>query len=239
MYDEMIKSENSDKISLVAFKYGDSLLAAKNAFYGNNSDTQIDISWLFFLINYEHHHILIDVGNGNIEIFTSYGFSMRNFCSPVSLLKEYGLSPEDITEIFVTHTDFDHIGDISIYKNADVYIQENELEKCLYLFVHNRKIITFHASMMALEKFQLLHVGGHTEGSSIIVFQHSGLKYVLGGDACYVNASLELQIPTGRTCNVEQSKAFIRKFNSQDYKVYFSHEPSIVPGDDKYKILVP
>jgi glyoxylase-like metal-dependent hydrolase (beta-lactamase superfamily II) len=239
MYDEMIRSENSDKISLVAFKYGESPLAAQNAFYGNNSDTQIDISWLFFLINYDHHHILVDVGNGNIDAFISYGFSMRNFSSPVSLLKEYGLSPDDITEIFVTHADFDHIGDIALYKNADVYIQENELKNCCNLITQNRKIITFQASIRALKKFQLLCVGGHTEGSSIIVFRHSGMKYVLAGDACYVNASLEQQIPTGRTCNVEQSREFIRQFNSQDFKVYFSHEPSIVPGNGTYKILLP
>lgn len=239
MHNEALGSENPGDISLVAFKYGDSPLSARNAFHGNDSDAKIDMSWLFFLINYGSRHILVDVGNGNIDAFTKYGFKMRNYHTPVSLLKEYGLSPSDITDIFVTHADFDHVGDLAYYPNADVYIQEHELENCRKLVGQNQRIITFQSSMTALEKFQLLCVGGHTEGSSIVLFQYGGLKYVLGGDACYVNTSLEQQIPIGRTGNIEKSREFIQKFNGPDFKVYFSHEPSIVPINYRYKAIIP
>jgi glyoxylase-like metal-dependent hydrolase (beta-lactamase superfamily II) len=216
---------------------GDSPLLVRNAFYGNNSDKEIDMSWLFFLINYENHRILVDVGNGNLDDFIRYGFKMRNFHTPVSILKEYGLSPDDITDIFVTHADFDHIGDIALYKSAVIYIQENELETCRDL-IGNNHIITFSSLITALNQFQLKCVGGHTKGSSIVEFQYGDLKYVLGGDACYVNESLEQRIPTGRTCDIEKSREFIREFRATDVKVYFSHEPSIVNGNVRYQTII-
>ena len=224
-------------ISLVAFKYGDSPLLARNVFYGSNSDQEIDISWLFFLINYKNHHVLVDVGNSDLGIFTKYGFRMRNFHKPISILKEYGLSPDEITDIFVTHADFDHIGDIAFYKNAVIYIQESELETCSSLIGRNH-IITFCSSMTALNYFQLICVGGHTKGSSIVAFQYGEFKYVLGGDACYVNANLEKQIPTGRTCDIEKSREFIRKYSAANAIVYFSHEPSIVQGNVQYRTII-
>ena len=238
MNNKLADNRNFNDVSMIAFKYGNSPISIKNVFYDSNTDGEIDISWLFFLINYEDRHILVDVGNGNIDIFNAYGFKMRNFYMPSALLYKYGLAPDDITDIFITHADFDHIGDMSIYKNADVYIQENELESCHDLMVHNKKIITFSSSITVMNKFLLLCVGGHTKGSSIVQFETGGLKYVLGGDACYVNANLEQQIPTGRTCNIEQSRKFISMYNGPDFRVYFSHEPSIVEEDEQIKEII-
>lgn len=239
MYNKTVKNKKMDEVSLVAFKYGNSPLSANNAFWGADSETEIDIAWLFFLISYKDRRILVDVGNGDINVFIQYGFKMRNFRAPVSLLEEYGLFPDDITDIFVTHADFDHIGDLALYKKANIYIQKNELENGHGLIGYNRRIITFDTSLTVLEKFQLQCIGGHTNGSSIILFQHGELMYVLGGDACYVNASLEQQIPTGRTCDIAKSREFIQKFQNPGFRVLLSHEPSIVKENSVFSVLLP
>ncbi len=41
-------------------------------------------------------------------------------------LEKLGLSPEDVTRVFLTHTDFDHSGGLSAFPNAEVFISEAE-----------------------------------------------------------------------------------------------------------------
>ena len=239
MNDTSEQSKNIEEISLIAFKNGNSPLSANNVFWEGDSEIEIDIAWLFFLIRYKNRNILVDTGNGNIDTFNQYGFKMRNFRTPVSLLEEYGLFPNDITDIFVTHADFDHVGDIALFQKATIYIQKNELENCCDSIGRNQKVISFDTSVTVMDKFQITCVGGHTSGSSIVQFEHDELTYILGGDACYVNVSLEQQIPTGRTWNIAKSRGFIQKFNKPEYKVFLSHEPSIVKENLRFSVILP
>ncbi|MTI70558.1 MAG: MBL fold metallo-hydrolase [Firmicutes bacterium] len=41
-------------------------------------------------------------------------------------LKKLGINPEDISHIFLTHTDYDHVGGINLFKNAEVYLSKDE-----------------------------------------------------------------------------------------------------------------
>jgi hydroxyacylglutathione hydrolase len=39
---------------------------------------------------------------------------------------ELGFKPEDVKHVFLTHTDNDHVGGLSLFKNADVYLSIDE-----------------------------------------------------------------------------------------------------------------
>ncbi len=41
-------------------------------------------------------------------------------------LKRLGLSPEDVTRVFLTHTDYDHTGGLAAFPNAEVFISDAE-----------------------------------------------------------------------------------------------------------------
>ena len=41
-------------------------------------------------------------------------------------LKKLGLSPDKVTRVFLTHTDFDHAGGLAAFPNAEVYISSEE-----------------------------------------------------------------------------------------------------------------
>ena len=43
------------------------------------------------------------------------------------MLAEMGLAPDAITDIFLTHAHFDHMGSIAEFPNAHIYIQKSEL----------------------------------------------------------------------------------------------------------------
>ena len=72
---------------------------------------------------------LIDTGFDNQGYGRELGksYAVENWRGPREALADCGLTPEDVTRIFVTHTHFDHLGGISLFPNATIYIQEKEL----------------------------------------------------------------------------------------------------------------
>lgn len=108
--------------TFVALKYGCTSISSKAVFYGDTADTMLDISMMFYLVEYAGRRILIDTGSGDIDSFQRNGFSFKHFCRPVQLLESYGLAPADINDIILTHSHFDHLGDTECYPNATIYI---------------------------------------------------------------------------------------------------------------------
>ena len=231
--------EGNEPISLVAFKYAVTPFPAQTAFCGDSSGTYITVGWLFYLLQYRGHNILIDTGAGDPAPFRKYGFHLDAFREPVRLLGDYGLKPEDISDVIITHLDFDHIADIHHYTYADIYINSAEMQERGERIENKNKVHTFDTSMRLYDMFTIEHIGGHTVGSSIVTFPHGEREYVLAGDECYVNASLEKGIPTGNSFDPEKSRAFVEKYSRPEYMVWFCHEPSVVEGDTGYRVILP
>jgi len=89
----------------------------------------MDLPFSFILARQDNRNVLIDTGFMQDE--HSSGFS-RNFgiptwISPVRMLSEMNVGPETISDIFITHAHFDHMGSIAEFPNAHIYIQKSEL----------------------------------------------------------------------------------------------------------------
>jgi alanyl-tRNA synthetase len=56
------------------------------------------------------------------------GFEMEDFVGTVAALEEKGYTPEDITDVIITHADHDHIECVKYFQNATIYIQKDEYE---------------------------------------------------------------------------------------------------------------
>lgn len=85
-------------MKIVALKYGESVLGENYIFKGGNKDKCLPISFTIYLIQTESKNILVDVGcDDGAEI------EMSLFKKPIDVLKEYGLLPNDITDVIITH----------------------------------------------------------------------------------------------------------------------------------------
>ena len=89
----------------------------------------IDLPFAFVLARSGKRSILVDCGfmrEGN-GIAVAEKFGIPDWISPVRMLAEMGVQPAEITDIFVSHAHFDHMGSIEKFPNATVHLQKREL----------------------------------------------------------------------------------------------------------------
>ncbi|MCC9043676.1 MBL fold metallo-hydrolase [Myroides sp. M-43] len=85
----------------------------------------VEVSINAYLIQYQDKNILVDTGAG--ELFGS------NAGKLLQTLKQYGLTPDQITDILITHIHLDHVGGLVInnsivYPKAIIHVNEVELD---------------------------------------------------------------------------------------------------------------
>lgn len=83
---------------------------------------RIDLAARALLIIGNGKKILVDVGNGTKytdKLTSIYKFDTSHF-DLVSSLKKHGLTPADITDVFLTHLHFDHAGGSTVVNNREM-----------------------------------------------------------------------------------------------------------------------
>lgn len=218
------------KTEIVALKYGESVLSEDLVIKGGRKEVQIPIAFIIYLVRKGERLILIDAGCDDMP-----GFDTRHFCGSAEALKAYGVDPEKITDLVITHADHDHIGAAERFPNAVIYIQKEEYHRGREYIPQNRKVILFEESYQLDEDMKIIRIGGHGKGSCIVRLYDSGDIYVFAGDECYVQECLDRRIPTGNCTCRENSERFIKEYSSSKYRCLLCHEPSIITEPNGWK----
>jgi len=95
----------------------------------------------YVLIKGKGHVALVDVGYNHKaygEVLAST-YGVQGWQSPRTVLADVGLVPEDISTVFLTHSHFDHMGNIEDFPKATFYIQERELSKWVWTMSLDRR----------------------------------------------------------------------------------------------------
>jgi glyoxylase-like metal-dependent hydrolase (beta-lactamase superfamily II) len=182
---------------------------------GMYEDGVVDLPFSFVLARRGDRNVLIDTGFMQDDHSFSQKFGIPYWISPLRLLGELGLAPSAITDIFVTHAHFDHMGSIGEFPNAQIYIQKSELlswYEAIALpkrFAHLTAIIDPDNLRSALDasiehrvtlvdgdKDNVLpgiHArlgSGHTIGQQFIVIETEGGRRTISGDCVYSRRQL-------------------------------------------------
>jgi len=194
---EYARSKDQPWVDLVAGMYADGVM---------------DLPFSFVLLQRDGRNVLVDTGfmrQGDDPGFSGK-FGIPNWVSPLRLLAALNVRPEDVSDIFITHAHFDHMGSIAEFPRAQLYIQKSELLSWYELFAlpkrfsHLTAIVDPQTMLAALsasiehrvtlvdgDKNDVLpgiHArlgGGHTMGHQIIVVDTPAGRRVISGDCIY------------------------------------------------------
>ena len=195
---EFARSKNQPWVDLISGMYHEGVM---------------DLPFSFILAQQGGRNVLVDTGFMQDEHGSRFSrkFSIPTWISPVRMLSQMSIRPETITDIFVTHAHFDHMGSIAEFPNAHIHIQKSELlswYEAIALpkrFSHLTAIIDPDNLRTALDasiehrvtlidgdKDNVLpgiHVrlgSGHTIGQQFVLIDTAAGRRVISGDCVYL-----------------------------------------------------
>jgi glyoxylase-like metal-dependent hydrolase (beta-lactamase superfamily II) len=117
--------QNGDVYQVFAVKFRDAWnIPAKEMIDGANPKDSVRGCNMVWLLKGENgRNILVDAG----YLDTSKTVD-RNYVRPDIVLQRINVSPNDITDLIITHPHFDHIGGINLFPKAKVWIQKEDFD---------------------------------------------------------------------------------------------------------------
>lgn len=224
----------------------------------NPADEQNLCSWAMrcLLVETEGRLILIDTGIGDKQ--DAKFFSHYHLHGPESLIasiQNAGFSPDEITDVFLTHLHFDHVGGAVVrngdrlepaFKNAkywsnaqhwDWAIQPNDREKASFLkenilpIQESGQLHFFEGGDGAefLPGFNIKLVHGHTESMMLPLLNYKGSRILYCADL--LPSMHHLPLPwvmaydTRPLETLKEKKSILTEATSNNWLLYFEHDP--------------
>ena len=136
------------------------------------------------------------------------------------------IDPFVIKYVFLTHSDYDHIGGIEVFKNAEVYMSNKELEMIQKGKIRPFSYTTRSKQLSSIKtikderilyfediKIECILTPGHTDGSMSYLIDD---KFLFAGDTCRIKNGHILPLQKYINMNTEDQINSIRKL--KEYK---------------------
>lgn len=194
---EFARSKNQPWVDLISGMYKEGVM---------------DLPFSFILARSGGRNVLIDTGFMQENHGSSFSrkFGIPTWISPLRMLAEMSIGPDDVENIFITHAHFDHMGSIAEFPKAHIHIQKSELlswYEAIALpkrFGHLTAIIdpdnlrtaldasiAHRVTLIDGDKNDVLpgiHVrlgSGHTLGQQFVLLETAAGRRVISGDCVY------------------------------------------------------
>ncbi|MDB5002914.1 MAG: fold metallo-hydrolase [Mucilaginibacter sp.] len=200
--------------------------------------------------------ILIDTGIGNKqdEKFFSH-YYLHGDATMDSSLASFGLNRDDITDVFLTHLHFDHVGGavmrdgeklVPVFKNATYWsntkhwnwaVNPNEREKASFLKENilpiqesgQLKFIDAHDNVKFTNEISVRFVYGHTESMMLPLINYKGKQILYMADLLPSVGHLPLPYVMAYDMfplqTLTEKKIFLNEAVSKDYILFLEHDP--------------
>jgi glyoxylase-like metal-dependent hydrolase (beta-lactamase superfamily II) len=219
-----------------------------NLVAGADKNRKIDLQMMIWLIKGSGgKNILVDTGCYHDKFVK--GFGIKNFIKPSETLAKLGMSPEEITDIIISHMHWDHADGMDLFPNAKIWIQKDEYtyytgaawqtggksggidpDDVLTLVKLNteHKVNLVDGDGKEIIDGITVYTGGrHTFASQYVGVRTTSGTVVIASDNMYLYENLEKHAPIAQTFDADAN------LKAQDRMKQIASRPNlIVPGHD-------
>lgn len=211
----------------------------------DNHNAPFPIDFYIWLLRRGDEVILVDTGFDGPEA-RARGFELRQEIGPA--LAPFGLTPDHITKLIVTHLHFDHAGGLHLFPNATLYMQGAEMAyatgPCMchdtlrapytgahiceaVMRLYSGKLVFCEGDAEVADGVTVHAIGGHSRGLQAVRVRTDAGWLVLASDAAHFYENFQRRVPFPLVVDVEE---MLRGFDTL-HRLASSPE-LIVPGHD-------
>jgi glyoxylase-like metal-dependent hydrolase (beta-lactamase superfamily II) len=218
---------------------------------GADKSRKLDIQMMVWLLKGPAgRNILVDSGFYRDKFFKQW--KVKDFVRPSDAVAKFGVRPEEITDIIITHMHWDHADGFDLFPKASVWIQKDE-----YIYYTGEAWQSGGAhggidpeDVMSLVKFNLegrvrlingddqepipglrCYTGGrHTYASQFVGVNTKAGVAIVASDNLYLYENLERRAPIAQTLDADsnlKAQERMRRLASDVRLIVPGHDPSI------------
>ena len=179
----------------------------------NEPDAPHTVDYYFWVIRNDSRTIIVDTGFSQAQAIAR---QRTIILDPFEAYRELGIDTAEPHQVVVTHAHYDHIGNLGLFPNSPVLISGAEFEfwqsnlagKRLIGFFTERgeledlralqregRLTTFADSIEIAPGVDVIEVGGHTPGQSMVRVPTKDGVVLLASDAVHFREELDRDMP--------------------------------------------
>ena len=252
LFQEREEEKEDGTWSVFALEYGNSVKFRHSVLIrGASKDERVPLSWWAWLIqpsSGDGRRILVDTGFDDEKLARQWRFK-RHVPVP-RLLRDLHIEPSSITDVVVTHSHWDHMGNVSPYKNARIWIQKEEFDWAVKKVSDEKPVnqgvrlkdvdvlkkardenrLSLVAGTKEIAPGIIVHPGGkHTPFIQWVEVQSGGRSgtIVLATDIAYLYENIDKVVSSGSTLDPRKDVAEIKKMINKA-----TRKELVIPGHD-------
>lgn len=225
-----------------------------NKLYPSDENNLCNWAMRCLLVEHEDRKILIDTGMGDKQSENFFRhYHPNGDASLKKSIAQAGLSPQDITDVIITHMHFDHVGGavdkttegklITAFPKAKYWISKaqwdwannpNQREKASFLpenFVpiqESGQLQLVEQEMELMPGIELKLFDGHTQGQLIPYIRYQNTTLVYGGDlmpsAAHIPMPYVMSYDTKPLITLEDKKKLYAEVIPNKYAIFLEHD---------------
>ncbi|MGH8868116.1 MAG: N-acyl homoserine lactonase family protein [Actinomycetes bacterium] len=202
---------------VIAVRYGTLETTKSETYYRYHAygepDVTVQMDYFFWVLRTDDTVTVVDTG------FAPSAGARRgrtSLLTPAEGLAKLGLSPGDVSRVVATHFHYDHIGNLSVFPDAQILLSGRELDfwtspwakRTQFAQVVEEDEIAYVETAEKEGRVSRLdddaeiapglraqRVGGHTPGQLVLTVTTEGREAVLASDAVHLYEEVELDRP--------------------------------------------
>jgi glyoxylase-like metal-dependent hydrolase (beta-lactamase superfamily II) len=216
---------------------------------GADTTRTTDIAMMFWLLEGpDRRRVLVDAGFYRQKFLDDW--KPADFVRPSEAVQRFGLSPDSITDMIVSHVHWDHLDGADLFPNARIWIQAEE-----YAYHVGDDGMPLHAAIDTLDSQMLFKLnqaqrvklvngdgqeilpgivaytgGKHTYASQYVGVHTAKGTVVVASDNCYLYENLEKHAAIAQTLDAASNLAAqerMRKLAASPRLIVPGHDPAV------------